>query len=361
MKTSQHICAFLVLSNVLFLFSCSEPPPPPEVAKPVKAMQLGDRSGLSSRSFPGRAEAEQEAQLSFRVGGQVEELNVNVGDTVNKGDTLAILDQTDFKNALQIADAAVTQATAAMENAQANYDRALNVQKDDPGAISQTAIDRAKAAHDITKAAVDSATSARDIAADRLGYSELKAPFTGEVVATYIEAFESVILKQPVIRLLDRSNVEFKVDVPESLISYATQIASAVITFDAKPDVEILATVKEIGREASRGTRTFPVTLLLARANEFDILPGMAGSALISAQLAESEKTTIIPAAALMRDGDSSAVWVIVDNRLETQSVSVGLPQDFGIEVTSGLNPGDTIVVAGVNSLVEGQLVEAIK
>jgi RND family efflux transporter MFP subunit len=352
----------LFLSCSLILVSCSEPPPAPETAKLVKAMQLGDSQGVSERSFPGRAEAAQEATLSFRVGGQVEELQVNVGDTVEKGEVLAILDKTDFNNALNVADGALAKALAALENAQANHDRSISVQQDDAGAISQRAIDRTKAALSIATAAADAAKSARSIAADRLAHTKLKAPFAGEVVANYVEAFESVIMKQPVVRLLDRTNVEFKVAVPESLIGYANDVEAAKVVFDANKEVEVPATVKEIGREASRGTRTFPVTLLLEQTQAFDILPGMAGTAFVTARLADSDRHLNIPAAALFQHPKGgSAVWIIINGGLVKQAVEVGLPGDFGIEVLSGLNSGDWIVTAGVSSLTEGQLVKVIQ
>ena len=125
---------------------------------------------------------------------------------------------------------------------------------------------------------------------------------------------------------------------------------------------EIPATIKEIGRQASRGTRTFPVTLLLENPANFDILPGMAGTAFISARLAGDNKIISIPAAALFRHPEGgSAVWTVVDNRLVRQKVTASSPGDFGIEVTEGLKAGDRIVTAGVNSLTEGQLVKVIQ
>jgi len=357
-----EICALLTTSS-LFIAACGQPTPPaPETPQLVKALELGDSDGISEASFPGRAEAAQEAALSFRVSGQVEELRVNVGDMVAQGDVLAVLDQTDFSNALKVAEGTLAKAKAALENAQANHDRSINVQRNDSGAISQRAVDRTKAALSIATAATDAARSATNIAADRLGYTELKAPFSGEVVANYVEAFESVVMKQAVVRLLDRSNIEFKVNVPENLIAYANDIESAKVVFDAEQGLEIPATVKEIGRQASRGTRTFPVTLLLENTDSFDILPGMAGTAYITARLADDESRINIPAAALFQHPDGgSAVWTIIDNRLVRQRVEVGLPGDFGIEVTAGLKPGDWIVTAGVHSLTSGQLVKVIQ
>jgi RND family efflux transporter MFP subunit len=328
----------------------------------VKSMELGSSEGISTRSFPGRAEAAQEAALSFRVGGQVEKLLVNIGDQVSQGQVLATLDKKDFTNALKVLEGTLAQAQAALENAKSNHARSIKVQQEDAGAISQRAVDRTQAALAISTAAASAATSARDIAADRLGYTDLKAPFSGEIVANYVESFESVVMKQPIVRLLDRTNIEFKVHVPEGLIGYANDVVGANVVFDAQKDIEVPAAVKEVGRQASRGTRTFPATLLLENPDNFDILPGMAGTAFISARLAGDDSIISIPAAALFQHPQGgSAVWTVVDNRLVRQEVTARSPGDFGIEVTAGLKAGDRIVTAGVNSLTEGQLVKVIQ
>jgi len=352
----------LCLLFPLMLSSCSEPPPTPEAAKMVKSIELGSSEGISTRSFPGRAEAAQEAALSFRVGGQVENLLVNIGEQVSRGQVLATLDKRDFTNALNVLESTLAEAQAALENAKSNHARSIKVQQEDAGAISQRAVDRTKAALSIATAAASAATSARDIAADRLGYTELKAPFSGEVVANYVESFESVVMKQPIVRLLDRTSIEFKVDVPEGLIGYANEVEEVNVVFDVQKDVEVPAIVKEVGRQASRGTRTFPVTLLLENTATFDILPGMAGTAFITARLAGGDRIMSIPAAALFQHPEGgSAVWTVVDNRLVRQKVTAASPGDFGIEVTAGLKAGDRIVTAGVNSLTEGQLVKVIQ
>jgi RND family efflux transporter MFP subunit len=366
MKKSIHffvLCLFCIV-GLLFLQSCKEPPKKEVLPKPVKAIRIGDVERLSQRAFPGRAEAEQEATLSFRVSGQMLKRNVNMGDKVEKGKVLAQLDPADFKNVLNVARGGLAKAEAALEDAAADYARATSVQDEDAGAISQQYVDRTKAARSVAQAARDSAGSAVKIAQDRLDYAMLKAPFSGEIVATYAEAFETVVAKQPIMRLLDQGSIEFKVDVPESLIGYANQVVSAEVRFDIKPDIPIAATIKEVGREASQGTRTYPVTLLLQSTDKFEVLPGMAGKAFIRARPPEDapQMGTVIPAAALFSGGEEnqSFVWIIADNTLQQRQVTVGLPSDYGVRVKSGLNPGDWIVIAGVHSLSEGQPVRVI-
>jgi RND family efflux transporter MFP subunit len=353
--------AFGALAMLSLLSSCSEPPPAEKTLRLVRALQVAASDGLARRAFPGQAQAAQEANLSFRVSGQLQERLVDVGDTVESGAVLARLDPADFRNAMGAAQGVLDQAEAVLAKANADYERATNVQREDAGAISQRAVDRNLAARDAARAATSAARSGFNIAQDRLGYATLTAPFSGEVVATYVEGFETIVAKEPIVRLLDRSGIEFVIDVPEASISYADYITSAVVRFDARSDVEVVARVKEIAREARGSTRTFPVTLAMDQPDGFDILPGMAGSAVVSARLPDASPLTgiTVPAAALFSSGDptKSYVWVVADDVLAKREVSVSLPGDFGVLVQSGLEPGEWIVTAGVNMLSDGEAV----
>lgn len=362
LKTIVMIVAAIL--SLSLLPSCSEAPQKPIVIKKVKAIQIGEFSGLSQRAFPGKAQAVEEASLSFRVSGQVASRPVKVGDIVKAGDVLATLDDTDFKNAVNIADGLVGEAKAANVDAAKNYQRSLDIQKKDPGIISQVLIDKAQADDAITAAALKSAKANLQLAKDRLSYTQIKSPFDGEVVATYVESFETIIAKQNIIRVVNPSAMEFLFEVPESLIGYATLVSSAKVVFDIKPTVELNATLKEVGREASQSTRTYPLTLLLEKTGKLDVLPGMAGKAYLTANLPQESDLTgfVVPASALFSEGElaQSYVWVINDNKVNKRSVKIGTPSDYGLHIKEGLNPGDWIVVAGVHTLLENQEVRVM-
>ena len=191
-------------------------------------------------------------------------------------------------------------------------------------------------------------------------------PFSGVVVETYVENFETVIAKQPVLRLLDPTSIEFVISVPENKISHAPYVDKIVVTFDALPGVEIPASIKEIGREASQATRTYPVTLVMAQPDDAEILPGMAGSAKIWAKLPEDAKETgmQLPATAIfaLEDPKKSYVWVIdeTSKTLKSREVETGQLTHYGILIRSGLSAGEWVVVKGVHSVHEGQVVRIL-
>jgi RND family efflux transporter MFP subunit len=345
----------------LLIAGCAPEPEPAKPPRSVKAMQVVSPSTITSRSFPGRAEAGQEVNLSFRVAGPLIELPASVGDQVKQGDLVARIDPTDYQSVVSSLEGQLQSARAAANRAQADFERVENTMREDPGATSEMALDRARQLRDSTAATVRSASATVAGARDQLSYTSLSAPFDGEVVETYVENFETVVPMQPILRVVDPTRIEFTISVPENQIVYAPYVTGAQVSFDALPGVEIPALIKEIGKEASQATRTYPVTLAMEQPDGADILPGMAGEALIEAELPEdSVRLGIqIPTTSLFAEDDpeKSYVWVIdqATNTLERREVQTGDLSEFGILVKSGLEAGEWVVVAGASLLSAGE------
>ncbi len=355
-----------LIAAALMVVGCA---PEPETAKPprsVKAMQVVAPSTIASRSFPGRAEAGQEVNLSFRVAGPLIELPVSVGDAVKQDDIVARIDPTDYQSVVSSLEGQLQSAQAAANRAQADFERVENTMRDDPGATSEMALDRARQLRDSTAAAVRSTRATVTGSRDQLSYTSLSAPFDGEVVETYVENFETVVPMQPILRVVDRASIEFTISVPENQIVYAPYVTGATVTFDALPGVEVTAAIKEIGKEASQTTRTYPVTLAMEQPEGADILPGMAGEALLEADLPEeSARLGIqIPTTALFAEEDTekSYVWVIDQgtSTLERRQVQTGDLSEFGILIRSGLEAEEWVVVAGASLLSAGEEVRIL-
>ena len=360
-----RLAASAVLATALLSGCTKEPPPKPPTL--VKAMQVVGADDLSKTVFPGRASAGQEANLSFRVAGPLVELPVSVGDKVAAGDLIARIDPNDYQVTLNSAQAQLQSIRAAYTAAENDYQRVMSTFREDPGATSQRAVDASRALRDQALAQVSSVESLVQTATDRLGYTDLLAPFAGEVVETYVENFETVVPMRPIARLLDPSSIELIVSVPENLIGYGDYVTSITVSFNALPGVSIPATIKEIGREATQATRTYPVTLVMAQPEGGEILPGMAGEATIEARLPEGTGRTgiTIPATAMFAGSDIEVTneWVIdpATNMLSQRAVETGRLSSSGMLITSGLEAGEWIVVAGTHSLSDGQEVKIIE
>ncbi len=351
---------FISLAVFVLLTACATEPPAKPI-RPVRTMQVSHSSELEQRAFPGQARAGNQVDMSFRVSGPLIERPVDRGDKVKKGAILARIDPRDFESEIRTVDGQLERARAALTRAQADYDRLRRVQEQDAGATSQSMIDLALASRDQSQAGVKSLEGTLKRSKDRLADTFLRAPFAGEVVATYVENFEDVLPKQPVVRVLGKGRMEFDISVPENLISHTPYVESVVLRFDAFPGREFQGEVKEVGREASAGTRTYPVTLAFDQPGDAKVLSGMAGQATITARLPEDQASSGIevPLSAVFspEETDDSFVWIVdtTSNTISRRQIEVGELTAFGIQVASGLEPGEVIATAGVNLLEDGQ------
>lgn len=373
MKRIPLLCRYgvfgVVLLTSMFIAACAEEAPPPKVVRPVKAMKVGDTAPLTGRSFPGRAKATQEVNLSFRVAGTLMTLpNDIVGRTYKKGDLIARLDPRDFEVQLRNAQGQLDRARATLVRAENEYERELKIFKEDPGATSKTAVDRKREDRDAAKANIKSLEASVAAAEDQLRYTYMRAPFDGTITAQYVQNFEDVTAKQPIVRLLDDSRIEMVVNIPESLISYAPHVERVWVRFDPFPDKELPATIKEIGTEASQTTRTYPVTLIMDQPEEFKILPGMAGQTIrAEGQLPRDiqRQGVEIPVAAVFTPDTEtqSYVWVIDEKTMTVQKrkVKTGKLTEAGVLIEEGVKPGEWVVTAGVHTLREGQEVKILE
>jgi RND family efflux transporter MFP subunit len=194
--------------------------------------------------------------------------------------------------------------------------------------------------------------------------AHIYAPLDGTVSWTYKEAGQRVQAKENVLRLLDISQVEFTVNIPEQVIPIMEYVKDITITYDSFPDRQIPARIKEIGTEASAATRTYPVTLVHDQLQDIKILPGMAGIATGDPSDAPGRGMTedefLLPVDAFFSsDGKTTMVWVLDEETMtvKSQEVQRGRLTARG-QYAQGLKAGMQVVTHGAQTLREGQKVK---
>lgn len=353
----------IALFGILVLAGCEEEQVvKEEKVRLVRAMKISDVEGMQARSFTGRARAAKQVDLAFKVGGPLVSFDMKVGDEVKKGDLLGRIDPATYAAAVDSAKASLARSNAKVESSQLSFERQKVLYE--KGHVSKARLDKVVAQLGTDKADVSAAEASLTRANLDLDYTYLRAPFEGVVVQTYVENFENVRSKQRVIRLVDSTQIEMVVDIPESLISLAPSVQTVDVTFDSFPGVLIPATIKEIGTEASATTRTYPVTLIMDQPADIRILPGMAGKATGNPETLPSDagaSSLVIPVSATFsgESQDETFVWTIDESSktVSKRAVKTGPLDDRGIRIVDGLSPGDWIATAGVHYLKEGQQV----
>jgi RND family efflux transporter MFP subunit len=321
------------------------------VVRPVKVVTAGGDSGTQSRSFPGRVEASDQVDLSFRVDGPLIELPVLEGDLVSKGQMVARVDPRDYRIRLDAARAEVERTDADYRRYSALYEK---------DAVSKAQLDQALAARDVARALAEDAEAALDD-------TYLRAPFASRVAETFVENYQDVQAKEPILSLVNVNQVEIVIDVPENLVASfrAVQRESRFAArFDAAPGREFETRVSEIATQADPRTQSFRVTFSLPQPEEVNALPGM--TATVQRYPPPGEYTEIVvPAVAIFADeAGSPHVWVVdrATGTVERRPVRTGdLSETDSIVVLEGLVPGEDIAVSAVSQLRDGMTVRPIE
>ena len=330
----------------------------PEPVRPVKSIVVEDAEKGGKRNFPGRIDAVNKAELSFRVPGKVSELLVVEGDLVEQDQLLLKLDPTDYQ-------IVVNDRQATYDRTRKDYDRGRQL-------VSQGNISR----RDFDKIEGDfkNAEAALQQAKQDLSYTELKAPFGGTVARRMIESFEEVQAKQPVISLRDNTELKVQFDVPENIIRSISpdetrrESGSEVpvwASFDSLPGKQFELTFLEVATQADPQTQTFQATFTMPAPTELVVLPGMTANVVADfSQFIGRDAIFYIPVAAIAADAElKPLVWVVNDQDMSVQArpVEIGKMRGVNIEVKEGIEPGERIVTAGSPYLAEGMKVKLIE
>jgi len=366
----------MLVVALLVLVACEKPPPEPgqAYARPVKTVVVTSPELSGIRQFPGRVEAVRRVDLAFRVAGRLNELPIKEAEAVGVGQVIAKLDATDYEVELQNAEGNVDETKAALRAAQSDLQRQLNIQKADPGAVSKRAIDKAREARDRARAKVKAMEAAVSDARNRLKRTTLRAPFDGLIARRYVQNFEEVQAKQPVVALADLSQLEIEFGMPEGLVQRLTeakvtddtadQEMPVTATFTAAPDRQYRLTYREISARADPATKTFEVTYVMPRPDDVQVLPGMTASVTVDLRKVLGERQVyLIPVTAVISDeGLNPRVWVVDESAmtLAGRPVEVGRMEGSAIAVLAGIQPGERVVVAGTGYLAEGMKVRLL-
>jgi RND family efflux transporter MFP subunit len=354
-----------------FFFGCGkkEESAPPEVIRPVKTMAVSTGADFTGLTLPGRVRAAQRVELAFKeVGGRLIELPIagREGQKVAEDELLARIDPRDFQTSLRNVQGRLKEAIASLDLANAQYDRVKRIQKQDPGAISGAEIDRRREAVNMMEGRIKSLRAEVAGAKDQLSYTYLKAPFAGLIAKRYVDNFQDVKPKQPILALEDISHVEILIDVAENVMAIERsgnrEALTSVAEFPTAPGRKFPLELKEYATRADSATQTYQVVLKMPQPDDISILPGMTATVTVSlGRAAELDRLVVIPAIAVLAEPDGrSFVWVVDTDAMtvKKQEVKVGMISGSeNIDVTDGLKGGETIAVAGILQLQEGMKV----
>jgi RND family efflux transporter MFP subunit len=355
----------VVLSAICLAVACAQPEPEPEPLRPVRSERVTRGHVGRSRTFSGTSRAVREIDLSFRVSGNVEHVDVQVGDTVAEGRVLAQLERTDYEIAVRENQAGLDSALARWRNADSGLERIRGLYENNNA--SQNELDQAVSLAQAALASVESARQELARAERRLGYTTLRAPVDGAIATVPVELNENVVPGETVIRMTSGSVPEVSISIPGVLITRIHRNDPVRVTFPALPRENFDGAVTEVGVAATGAATTFPVTVRLNRESA-GIRSGMAADVTFLFGRDSDEERLHLPAHAVGEDAAGRFVFLLESTdqpgvgRVRRTAVEIvsDLTPDGSLEIVSGVSEGQRVVTAGVRRLTNEQRVRLL-
>ncbi|WP_032468366.1 efflux RND transporter periplasmic adaptor subunit [Vibrio sp. RC586] len=354
MKIMTHVSW---MAAVLLMSGCSEPVKVERDTVPrVKVVAPGGKAS-DRLYFPAVANAAERSHLSFRVAGEISKFNVKEGARVKKGDILAEIEPTDYRLAVDNAQARFSVVDSQYRRSQPLVEKGL---------LAKSQFDEIAAQRQIARAELE-------LAKLRLSFTQLRAPMDGIISRVSAEQFESVQVGQQIVNIHNIDSVEVLIQLPDRL--YATQpnsheLAQIETIVRVPSGKEYPAQVKEFTTEPDPATGTFTVTLSLPMPEQELILDGMAVEVSAKGQdIGLNPLNTIsVPIEAIFNaDGDdlkrsAQYIWVLNrDNTVSKRQVRLTKASRSHVQVSEGVNAGDRLVIAGVSRLRDGMKVQVLE
>lgn len=308
----------------------------------VEMAQLTDNEGVLQ--YPGRVVNSNEANLSFRVAGQLKHVYVGEGDKVRAGQLIAELDDTDYRIQLKATEAEYAQIKADAE-------RVIALYKD--GGTTASNYDKARYGLEQIEAKLQNHKN-------QLAYTKLYAPCSGFVQTRFFDNNETVGAGMPVVCLMGDDGLEVEISLPAAMYVKRDQLTGFECTFDILPGETVPLQLISILPNAN-SNRLYTVRLRMPQQTD-KVAAGM--STWVKARISGvGTDEVVVPATALLHDGGQTFVFLY---NKEKQTVSkqnvevVRLHTDGSAVISGGVEAGDDVVTSGVHHISDGEKVELL-
>ena len=345
------------------------------IARAVEPVTLNDSASLLDAS--GYVIARRQATVSAKVTGKVLSVPIEEGQSIEQGQVMARLDNSNTRAnlnhasaQLSVAQANLASAQVAFDNVKPVYDR--NVKLHAGGWISESALETSQANYDlartrleVAKQSVEVARAARDVAQRAEDDMVVRAPFSGVVTVKAAQPGEMVspvsagggFTRTGIGTIVDMDSLEVEVDVSENFISRVHPLQSSIIRLNAYPDWQIPGEVITVIPSADRARATVKVRVAL-KEKDSRVVPEMGARVSFLSDTSENisaapVSSVVVPTDAVLANGDTGIVYIIKSNMLEQRSVQLGARILEGQTILSGVAPGDRLAMGDLTRLTD--------
>ncbi|CAD7716346.1 Multidrug resistance protein MdtA [Xanthomonas hydrangeae] len=309
-------------------------------AVPVEIAKAARRAVAASYTGTAALEPRAEAQVVAKTSGVALAVMVEEGQKVSAGQALVRLDP-------DRAHLAVAQSEAQLRKLENSYRRATQL-------VGQQLVSAADV--DQLKFDVENSRAQYRLASLELSYTTVQAPISGVIASRSIKTGNFVQINTPIFRIVDDSQLEATLNVPERELATLKSGQPVTLLADALPGQQFIGKVDRIAPVVDSGSGTFRVVCAFGQGAEA-LQPGMFGR--IRIDYDQRKDALVIPRLALLDDGEP-AVFVVRNGKASRVPVKLGYAEGPWLEVRQGLKEGDQVVTAGKVALRDGTAVQII-
>ncbi|MBN1833434.1 MAG: efflux RND transporter periplasmic adaptor subunit [Deltaproteobacteria bacterium] len=303
----------------------------------LEPTRLADKLDL-----PAEVKSFENLWVKTEVSGQVVRVPVKEGQTIEKGQILVELDDRDYRLRLERIQANHKLATL-------DHERVAELAR--KKITAETELDKIEAQLKDLSAQLKEAQLA-------LSRTKIMAPISGRLNEIEAKIGDWLAVDKPVVQILQLDVVKINVGVPESDVPAVLDLTEADVIIEALGNRKVMGTKIFLSRQPSTYARLYDLELIVQNPDG-RILPGMFARVELVKEV--FNEALVIPIYAVMTQGDERFVYVLEDNKAKKRHVDLGILTGWQIHVTSGLKPGEQVIVDGHRLLDDGQSVEVIR
>ena len=288
--------------------------------------------------LPGETEAWQDVKVAANAAGRIEWLGPREGQKVKKGQLLAKIEVSALKAALEHAEAAYQLAEDLYQRRRRLFERKIIAKEE----LDQSETQRKLALTDLEQVKV------------KYNHGFPKSPISGIINHLYVDVGEYADVGKPLVDIVSIDKIKINVQVPELDIRYIKKGQKAPVKIDAFPDREFVGIVDFVAFKAAPATKTFLVRAVIDNPAH-NIRPGMIGrAAFVRRVIADA---IVAPLFVIVDKGGERIVYVEKDGVAQSRTISIGVIDGDRVQITSGLNAGDHLIVRGHTEVEDGMKV----
>ncbi|WP_429130259.1 efflux RND transporter periplasmic adaptor subunit [Ensifer sp. 4252] len=347
----------IMVACTVFLASCQKQEAEagrPETTVRIVEAQLSDYQ--QTVTLTGEVVAHVQANLAFRVSGQVTQWFADIGAHVDEGELLAKIDPREQEADVQASEAAVKAAEAQLRQASATLTRQNTLMTQ--GFTTRRDLDQAETAARTAASALDAASAELEAARTALSYTELRSSAAGIVTVRHAEAGQVVQAAQTMFSVAKDGPRDAIFNVHEGLLFMKPASEDVTLALVSDPSVTAIARVSEISPTIDDKAGTVRVKLAMRETPDRMTL----GSSVTGVARFEPAKVIALPWTALTAADGKPAVWIVdpKDSTVSLKPIEVKTYESGRVLVASGLSVGDKVVAEGAKFLRPGLAVHAV-